>query len=149
MAAAEPGEAFAPSYFYVQFSGLNVVAFREISGIASENEVIVQHQVNKEGKATYVKTAGKLTWENLVLKKGVDTDMSLWEWRKTIVNEGVEGKRKNGEIYVVDVTGAQKTTWKLVNAWPCNYVVGALVPDANEALLEEIHLAHEGMERVK
>ncbi len=65
--------------------------------------------------------------------------MSLWEWRKTIVNEGVEGKRKNGEIYVVDVTGKQKTTWKLINAWPCNYVVGALVPDSNEALLEEIH----------
>lgn len=149
MATVEAGEAFNPSYFYVQFTGLNVVAFREVSGISSENDVIIQHQVNKEGKATYVKVAGKLSWQNLVLKKGVDTDMSLWEWRNTIITEGVDGKRKNGEIYVMDITGKQKTTWKIVNAWPCNYVVGALVPDANESLLEEIHLAHEGLERVK
>jgi phage tail-like protein len=149
MSAVEPGESFTPGYFYVQFSGLNVVAFREVSGISSENDVIVQHQVNKEGKATYVKVAGKLNWQNLVLKKGVDTDMSLWTWRNTIITEGVDGKRKDGEIYVMDITGKQKTTWKIVNAWPCNYVVGALVPDANESLLEEIHLAHEGLERVK
>ena len=149
MATVEPGEAFSPGYFYVQFSDLNVVAFREVSGISSENDVILQHQVNKEGKATYVKVAGKLTWQNLVLKKGVDTDMSLWKWRNTIITEGVDGKRKNGEIYVMDITGKQKTTWKVINAWPCNYVVGPLVPDGNEALLEEIHLAHEGLERVK
>ena len=28
-------------------------------------------------------------------------------------------------------------------------VIGAMVPDTNEMLLEEIHLAHEGLERVK
>ncbi len=54
----------------MQFNGLNVVAFREISGIASENEVIVQHQVNKQGKATYVKTAGKLNWSEPRAQEG-------------------------------------------------------------------------------
>jgi hypothetical protein len=28
-------------------------------------------------------------------------------------------------------------------------MIGPLVPDTNEMLLEEIHLAHEGLERVK
>jgi phage tail-like protein len=149
MSSPEQGEALAASYFYVQLTGLNTVAFREISGIASENDVIVQHQVTKEGKATYVKVAGKLSWQNLVLKKGIDTDMSLWTWRNTIATQGVDGQRKNGQIYVVDVTGKQLTTWKILNAWPCNYVVGAMIPDTNEMLLEEIHLAHEGIERVK
>jgi phage tail-like protein len=149
MATPESGEALAASYFYVQIDGLNTVAVREISGIGSENDVIVQHQVNAQGKAMYVKVPGKLTWSNLVLKKGIDTDMSLWTWRNTIVTSGVDGQRKNGSIYVVDVTGAQKTTWSIVNAWPCSYVVGAMVPDTNEMLLEEVHLAHEGLTRVK
>lgn len=149
MATVEQGEAINSSFFYVRFDGLEVAAFREVSGIGSESEVVVQHQVNKEGKASYVKTAGKLTWQNLVLKKGIDTSKSLWEWRNTILTKGVDGQRKNGEIFLVDVQGTQQTTWKIVNAWPCNYVVGALVPDTSEMVLEEIHLAHEGLERVK
>jgi phage tail-like protein len=148
VSATEQGEALAASYFYVELTGLNVVAFRELSGIGSENEVIVQHQVNGQGKATYVKVPGKLTWNNVVLKKGIDTDMSLWTWRNEIITKGVDGQKKDGQIYIVDVTGAQKTTWKIVGAWPCSYVIGPMVPDTNEMLLEEIHLAHEGLERV-
>jgi phage tail-like protein len=149
MATAEKGEALAASFFYVKLDSLATVAFREISGIGSENDVIVQHQVNSEGKATYVKVPGKLTWNNLVLKKGIDTDMSLWTWRNDVINQGVDKQRKNGSIYVVDVTGAAQTTWSIVNAWPCSYVVGTMVPDTNEMLLEEVHLAHEGITRVK
>jgi phage tail-like protein len=149
MAAQEQGEALAASFFYVQLDSLATVAVREVSGIGSENDVIVQHQVNAQGKAMYIKVPGKLTWNNLVLKKGIDTDMSLWTWRNEIITQGVDGKRKNGSIYVVDVTGAAKTTWSIVNAWPCSYVVGAMVPDTNEMLLEEVHLAHEGITRVK
>jgi phage tail-like protein len=146
--AVEPGEALAASFFYIKLDGLSTVAFRELSGIGSENDVIVQHQVNQQGKATYVKVAGKLTWQNLVLKKGIDSDLSLWTWRNAIITSGVNGQKKNGQIYIVDVQGQQKTTWKLVNAWPCNYTIGGLVPDTNEMLLEEVHLAHEGLERV-
>lgn len=149
MAATEQGEALAASFFYVELSGLTVVAFRELSGIGSENDVIVQHQTNATGKATYVKVPGKLNWNNIVLKKGIDTDMSLWTWRDTIIKQGVDGQKKDGQIYIVDVQGNQKTTWKITNAWPCSYMIGPLVPDTNEMLLEEIHLAHEGLERVK
>jgi phage tail-like protein len=149
MSATEQGEALTAAYFYVELSGLSVVAFRELSGIGSEHDVIVQHQTNAQGKATYVKVPGKLTWNNVVLKKGIDTDMTLWQWRNTIITQGVNGQKKDGQIYIVDVTGAQQTTWKIVGAWPCNYVIGAMVPDTNEMLLEEIHLAHEGLERVK
>lgn len=148
MATPESGEALAASFFYVELSGLSVVAFRELSGIGSENDVIVQHQVNAQGKATYVKVPGKLNWQNLVLKKGIDKDMSLWTWRNTVIQQGVDGQKKDGQIYVVDVKGEQKTTWKIVGAWPCSYVVGTMVPDTSEMLMEEIHLAHEGLERV-
>jgi phage tail-like protein len=149
MSATEQGEALTTAFFYVELSGLSVVAFRELSGIGSEHDVIVQHQTNASGKATYVKVPGKLTWNNIVLKKGIDTDMSLWQWRNTIITQGVNGQKKDGQIYIVDATGNQQTTWKITGAWPCNYVIGALVPDTNEMLLEEIHLAHEGLERVK
>jgi len=55
MSSAKPGEALAAGYFYVQLGGLSSAPFREISGIGSESDVIVQAQVNKDGKATYVK----------------------------------------------------------------------------------------------
>lgn len=147
MPDADPGEALNASYWYMEITGFNVIAFREMSGIGSENDVILHHQTNKEGKSTYVKTAGKLSWQNLVLKKGIDADMALWEWRQKIIDEGVDGNKKDGTIYIVDVQGTQKSTWSFVKAWPCSYVVGAMVPDTNEMLLEEIHLAHEGLKR--
>ena len=56
MATTEAGEALDASFFYVELSGLTIVAFRELSGIGSENDVIVQHQNNAQGKSTYVKT---------------------------------------------------------------------------------------------
>jgi phage tail-like protein len=149
MGATETNEALAASFFYIELSGLSVVAFRELSGIGSENDVIIQHQVNAQGKASYIKVPGKLSWQNLVLKKGVDTDLSLWTWRNDIIQKGVDGQKKDGQIYIVDVQGQQKTTWKVTGAWPCNYTIAAMVPDTNEMLLEEVHLAHEGLERVK
>jgi phage tail-like protein len=149
MSSAKPTDALAASYFCVQLDGLSTAAFREISGTGSKNDVVVQAQVNNDGKATYVKVPGTLSWPNLVIKKGIDTDLSLWTWRNTIVTKGVDGQRKNGRIWVVDVTGAQKATWKILNAWPCGYVVGAMMPDTNEVLLEELHLTHEGIERIK
>jgi phage tail-like protein len=149
MATPEAGEALNASFFYIELTGLTTAAFRELSGIGSEHDVIIQHQTNSQGKSTYVKTAGKMTWQNIVLKKGVDTDMNLWGWRNQIITEGVNGQKKDGQIYICDVQGNQLTTWKIVGAWPCNYSIGALVPDTNEMLIEEIHLAHEGLERVK
>ena len=149
MSATEQGEALTTAYFYVELSGLSVVAFRELSGIGSEHDVIVQHQTNAQGKATYVKVPGKLTWNNIVLKKGIDTDMSLWQWRNTIITQGVNGQKKDGQIYIVDVHGQPADHVEDHGRLAVQLRDRGIVPDTNEMLLEEIHLAHEGLERVK
>ena len=45
-------------------------------------------------------------------------DMSLWTWRNTIITKGVHGQRKNGAIYVVEVTGEQRAALSIANARP-------------------------------
>lgn len=147
MTGTEQGEPSA-ALFYLEFPGLSSVAFREISGVRSERDVIVEHQLNEQGKATYVKVPCELSWSNVVLKKGIDTDMSLWAWRNAIITGGIDGQKKDGQIYILDAQGNQRTTWKIVAAWPCSYVVGGMVPATNEMLLKEIQLAHQGLERI-
>ena len=52
--------------------------FTEISGIGSEHKV-VSHKVVQDGKETEIKTAGRLEWGDITVKKGLTTDMAFWK----------------------------------------------------------------------
>ncbi len=54
---------------------------------------------------------------------------------------------KDGTIQVVDWEGNAVMTFKFVRAWPCRYSSPGLNAGANEILVEELELAHEGFER--
>ena len=57
-------------------------------------------------------------------------DMSLWTWRNTIITKGVHGQRKNGAIYVVEVTGEQRAALSIANARPIALSVNKPAPVA-------------------
>ena len=91
MTRAEQGEALALCFF-VEFPGMSTFVFRELFAVGSENCLVVQGQVNATGKASYVRMPGELAWSNLVLRNGIDTDMSLWNWRNSVITAGVDGQ---------------------------------------------------------
>jgi phage tail-like protein len=135
-------------FFKITLGGAESAAFfKEVSGIGSENEVIVHTTTDASGKPMIQKFPGQANWQNINLKRGIDSNNALWTWREQVVNGQITEARKDGTIEVLDWTGAPIVTYSFVRGWPCKYSAPALTAGGNEVMIEEIEIAHEGMTR--
>lgn len=144
MQSQDPIKSFL---FSLELQGQLVGLFTECSGIGSETEVI-EHKVIKEGHPLIMKIPGRLKWENVTLKKGITDDMAVWNWRHQIEIGNVEKSRYNGSIIMTDHDLAPVARWNFVRAWPSKISGPSPKADSNEIGIEEIVIAHEGIERV-
>ena len=69
-------------HFAVEVQGKVTGYFSEVSGLGSEQEVIEHKVVNEKGVEVVMKIPGRLKWENIVLKRGITSDMQIWDWRQ-------------------------------------------------------------------
>ncbi len=145
-----PNENLAGSYFFLLNLGGAEAAgyFKECSGLSSEHEVVSHVGTDAQGKAMVQKFPGQLKWSNITLKRGIDKEMQLWTWRKDVLDGKIAESRKDGTIEVVDWQGETVLTFNFVRAWPCRYSAPGLNAGANEILVEELEIAHEGFTRV-
>jgi len=147
MAANDQATAGA-HYFKIDLGGAEAAGFfKEIDGIGSEHEVVVHTTGDAKGKSVVQKYPGQLKWNNITLKRGVDSNNALWTWRKQVIDGQVVQARKECKIEVLDWTGATVVTYSFVNAWPCRYSAPGLSAGGNEVMVEEIEIAPEGMTR--
>ena len=145
-----PGEldALGAYYFMLNLGGAEAAGyFAECSGLSSSHEVVAHTASDEKGKSIVQKFPGQLVWSNITFKRGVDTNNQLWLWRKEIIDGKIKESRKDGTIQVVDAMGAPVATYSFVRAWPCRYSSPGLHAGGNEALIEELEIAHEGFTR--
>jgi phage tail-like protein len=122
-------------------------AFREVSGLDSESEVI-EVRAGGRGRDETQKIPGNVKWSNIELKRGVDVDKGLWEWRKQVIDGKLGDARANGTIEVIDHQGNPIAVYSIKNAWPSKYT-GAAMSLASGSAFESITIAHEGIERIQ
>jgi phage tail-like protein len=120
-------------------------AFREISGVDSESEVIEVRGGRGRGEETVRILPGNMKRSNIELKRGIDVDKGLWEWRKQVIDGKFDDARANGTIEVIDRTGNPIVVYSIRNAWPSKYAA-AMSP---ESAFESITIAHEGIDRIQ
>ena len=89
-------------HFAVDLQGHVTGYFTECSGLGSETETIEHKVVNEAGVEVVMKVPGRLKWENIVLKRGITSDMQIWEWRKMVENGDVAGARCDGSVVMYD-----------------------------------------------
>ena len=133
-------------HFGIEVQGVITGYFTEVSGIGSETEIIEQ-KVVKEGKEIVLKVPGRLKWENIVLKRGITSNMDVWDWRKLVEDGDVKSARKNGTITMYDQTLKAVAQWEFLNAWPTKVTGPAVKSDSTELGVEELTLAHEFIRR--
>lgn len=135
--------------WYLEIDGITEGIFKEISGLDSETEVIEHRVTGKGGNLIVNKIPGALKWSNLVLKRGITDDRRLHDWRGKIELGQIEANRKNGTVtlYAPDGTSVAKYSFK--KAWPCKFKGPSLDSSKNELAIEEMELAHEGLERLQ
>ena len=136
------------SNFEVQIENKVNGYFTEVSGLGSETE-IAEHKVMGSGGLQVVKKVpGRLKWDNIVLKRGITSDLELWRWRKEVEDGNVEGARTNGSIIMLDQAGSEIARWNFERGWPSKISGPAPKSDGNDIGVEELTITHEYIERV-
>jgi phage tail-like protein len=134
--------------FKLKLEGVDSAGFfAEASGFSTENQVVEHTAADANGKPLPQRFAGQVKWGNIVLKRGVDSKMELYKWRKEILDGKIDESRKDCTITVLDQKGTVVVTYSFIRAWPCKYSSPGLNAGGNEILVEELELAHEGFTR--
>ena len=136
------------AWFAVEFQGQVVGAFRECTGLGSENEVVEYKASGEKGAYVIKKVPGRMKWNNITLKRGITDAMDMWKWRQLVEEGKVEEARKNGSITMYDQKQTAIARWTFVNAWPSKLTGPSANAGTNEVAIEEMEITHEGYKRV-
>lgn len=136
-------------HFAVEVQGQVAGYFTEVSGLGSEHEIIEHKVINDKGVEVIMKIPGRLKWENIVLKRGITSNMDIWTWRKKVEDGGVNDARSDGSVTMFDQTLSAVAQWQFKRAWPVKVTGPSVKSDSNEIGVEELTLAHEYIERVE
>lgn len=130
-------------YFKVELGSRGEIAFKEVSGLDAEAQIIEYRHGNSPIFSS-IKMPGLKKYSNISLKKGVfKSDNKIFDWFNEIKMNTI--KREDVTISLLDEAGAPTMIWKLSNAWPTKVTGVSLKSDGNEASIESLDLAHEGL----
>ncbi len=141
--ASSRPDPFRAFNFVVEIDGVPVGAFAEVSGLESETEV-VEYRTGDSKVTSTLKLPGLTKYANVVLKRGLTRDLSLWQWRKTVVDGQTD--RRDGTIVLLAEDRTPALRWRFRNGWPCKWEGPALNAKASEIAIETLEIAHEGLE---
>ena len=111
------------------------IAFQEVSGMDTENQVIEFRESNK-------KMPGIVKYGNITMKRGIFVnDNTFWNWHDQIQMNTI--KRRTLTIKLLDENGTVTMKWTLKNAWPVKITRADLKSDGNEVAVESLEIAHE------
>ena len=130
--------------FLVEIDGVPRAGFTEASGLTAEQEV-VEYREGSEN-TTVRKLAGLTTYPNIMLSRGFTQDLTLYEWRLTVINGATE--RRSGSIVLLDEARQEALRFNFREGWPCKWEGPALNSTTNEAAIEKLEICHEGLEMV-
>jgi phage tail-like protein len=135
--------------FMLELEGAVAGYFTECSGIGSEHDIVEQKVVDKQGHEIIRKIPGRLKFTDITLKRGITSDLKIWEWRDQLVKGTVKDARKNCTITMLSRDYQAVAVWHFVNAWPSKVTGPSLKADGNDIGVEEMTIVHEGMFREK
>jgi phage tail-like protein len=145
---AEQKDPLVSAWFGIEFQGQVTGAFRECTGLGSENEV-VEYKATQDGKLVIKKGPGRMKWNNITLKRGITDNMDMWKWRALVEQGKISDARKNGFITMYNQQGEPIAKWSFTNAWPSKLTGPSANAANNEVAIEELEIVHEGYSRTQ
>ena len=129
-------------HFLVDWAGARI-GFTEVTGLTLETEVI-EYREGSSPEYNKVKMPGLRKYGNITLKRGTfANDNDYYKWFDTVKLNTIE--RRNLTITLLNENHEPVVKWKIKSAWPVKIQSPDLKSDANEAAIESIEVAHEGL----
>jgi phage tail-like protein len=141
------GEPAILSRFLFEVDGVEIGIFKEVRGL----EVTVATEEIKEGgqNGFAYKLPGRMSWPNIVLRRGVTKSDALFEWLQKSSGEGYAGNqnkltRCTGAITAINQHLDRLRSWDLVGVFPVRWKGPDFSIERREPLEEELEIAHQG-----
>jgi phage tail-like protein len=128
--------------FKVEIDGISSSAFSEVSGIGAEIAVADYRPGNDKAPGPR-KLPGEAHFSNIVLKRGMTADHSLWDWMQKTLDGIIE--RKSISIVLLNDAGQEVVRFNCRDAWPTKWTGPTLNGASSDVAIETLELAHEGL----
>lgn len=143
---AEHDQEYLGSLFALEVGGIELARFTSVGGLGYEAEVVTFQDTLASGKIITRKRPGRITYNDIVLKRGLTSDNSLVAWYQTVLEGIVE--RKDGSIVMFDTAGKESGRWNFYSAWISSWSATDLDAGSDDIVIEEVTITHEQLERV-
>jgi phage tail-like protein len=142
MAASNRNDPYKSFNFLVEIDGVQSAGFTECAGLSTETDVIEYREGSDRGGARKIPGLAKFT--NIVLKRGLTRNRDLWNWRKVIIDGGID--RRSGAIVVLGDDHAPVARFRFREGWPSKWEGPRFNAKSSEVAIETLEIAHEGLE---
>jgi phage tail-like protein len=120
-----------------------VAGFSECSGLTMDNDVIEYRAGTNQPHVQKIPGLRKFT--NIVLKRGLTKDITLYKWRKMVIDSD-KPYRLTGSISLLGEDGKEALTWSFTKAWPSKLEGPSLNAKNSEVAVETLELVVETLE---
>jgi phage tail-like protein len=129
--------------FRVEIDGLQVAGFSEAHLPEGRIEAVAYREGTDRTSAARL-LPGRIEYGRVVLRRGLTGDPALFRWWNDVVQGNVA--RRDVSIILLDEQRQEVAHWLIRRAWPSKWAGPALRGLGNEVAIEELELAHEGIE---
>ncbi|MEM9213261.1 MAG: phage tail protein [Cyanobacteria bacterium P01_F01_bin.150] len=130
--------------------------FLECAGFERSLEMAQLHEVapeqwgdSKVGRVVQVQIPGNAKTENIVLKRGLTSSMTLWNWFAAVESGQWSKQCRDGSLVIYDQGGTEQARFNFTGAWPLRYKAADLSAQSTDMEIEELEMAVEALVRVK
>lgn len=129
--------------FLVEIDGVERAGFSEAVLPPAALEV-VEYREGADKTSVSRKLPGRLKLGNLVLRRGIAADLTLWQWFRTVADGDLD--RRTVAVILLDASRQPVRRWTLHDAWIAKIEGPALNASGNEVAIETLELTCERLE---
>jgi phage tail-like protein len=144
-----PQDALTAQRFSIEIDSVSLAQFQEVTGTASEVDVVEIREVDAKGQLTLKKAIGAVKPPTITLRRAANASMDLWNWHKAALDGKLKDARRNGSIVQYDFEFAEVARYNFTNAWVSKLSISGMKAGENAPSVEEVTIVCEKFERVK
>ena len=143
--------------FRVVIEGYNPIGFTEVSGLSFGESTVINYREGPD-EDTVRKQPGLTSYEDIVCKRGLDPDGTLYSIRESIYVPGGPNYgggsadplyRFNGFVYILEKDRTIAKVYKFIRGWARLYGNDPLNSTNEDVLVETLEIVHEGLTKVQ
>lgn len=132
--------------------------FMECQGFKRTQEVIEVCEVTPQkwgksgttaGRVIRTKVPGNVKSNNLILRRGMTTSITMWNWFNAVEQGDWAKQRRNGDLVIYNQGSDEQARFRFQGGWPTSFKISDVKAGSKDFAIEEMELAVEEFTRVK